>query len=53
MGLRLTAVIPLIASAITVALNIVLLSSGTSTANANGNFWLAVRGGPAPPASVS
>lgn len=43
MGLRLTAAIPLFASIVSVALTIVLLVSGSSTNNADGNFWLSVR----------
>lgn len=42
MGLRLTAVIPLVASVVTVALTIVLLASGQSPNNANNDFWIAV-----------
>ncbi|KZL80132.1 sur7 protein [Colletotrichum incanum] len=41
-GGRLSAIIPIIASAVAVALSIVLLAAGTNTGNAGDNYWLSL-----------
>ncbi|GKT63849.1 SUR7 protein [Colletotrichum tofieldiae] len=41
-GGRLSAIIPIIASAVAVALSIVLLAAGTNTSNAGDNYWLSL-----------
>ncbi|KAL0936779.1 sur7 protein [Colletotrichum truncatum] len=41
-GGRITAIIPIIASAVAVALSIVLLTAGSSTSSGNTNYWLSL-----------
>lgn len=41
-GGRLSAIVPIIASAVAVALSIVLLAAGTNTSNGGNNYWLSV-----------
>ncbi|CCF32328.1 hypothetical protein CH063_00785 [Colletotrichum higginsianum] len=41
-GGRLSAIIPIIASAVAVALSIVLLAAGTNTSNGGDNYWLSL-----------
>ncbi|KAF9871366.1 hypothetical protein CkaCkLH20_11287 [Colletotrichum karsti] len=41
-GGRISAIIPILASAVAVALSIVLLASGTNTSNGNTNYWLSL-----------
>ncbi|OHF02088.1 hypothetical protein CORC01_02667 [Colletotrichum orchidophilum] len=41
-GGRLSSIIPIIASAVAVALSIVLLAAGTSTSNGGNNYWLSL-----------
>ncbi|EFQ30425.1 hypothetical protein CGRA01v4_09968 [Colletotrichum graminicola] len=41
-GGRISAIIPIIASAVAVALSVVMLAAGTQTGNAGDNFWLSM-----------
>ncbi|KAF6834895.1 sur7 protein [Colletotrichum musicola] len=41
-GGRISAIIPIIASAVAVALSIVLLAAGTNTSNGNNNYWMSL-----------
>ncbi|KAK1522963.1 hypothetical protein CPAR01_14506 [Colletotrichum paranaense] len=41
-GGRLSAIVPIIASAVAVALSIVLLAAGTNTSNGGNNYWLSL-----------
>ncbi|KAK2043094.1 hypothetical protein LZ31DRAFT_525042 [Colletotrichum somersetense] len=41
-GGRISAVVPIIASAVAVALSIVMLAAGTQSSNADNNFWLSL-----------